>query len=364
MFEKIIERTVTSLDRRNFGLKEKILFFKELSYLIGWWVGIVDAIKTIKNNTDNRAVEEICAHTIDFLVAGKSLSYAISREPDYFDEGDVAILASGEKSGNIVTVLQSLAHEYQFINSMRNSYKSALTYPLILIVIAIGAVFALFQFVLPSIFDIADQFTGIELPPTTVFLRNISDFFANYRNYIGGTMAWFIFLWLIIFSTELWQLFLYRMILSTPVIGHMTQSYYLIKLCRYMKIMLSSWMNYVQTFQLLRKILGITIYEKMINNILHWLHQWQTIYDSIKYETQLIPSKVSVLLKVGEETANLSQSLDNIIAIYEEDLKTTIDNLSKLVEPIMLVLIWWIVIVIALGVFGVIMNIMDGVQVG
>jgi len=126
-----------------------------------------------------------------------------------------------------------------------------------------------------------------------------------------------------------------------------------------MKLMMSAGMNYIQTFQLLRDILGIAAYENMIERILVGLGKGETIYSTLQYETDLIPSDVSVMIKVGEETANLSNSLDNVLKMYEDDLNTIISQSSKIIEPVMLIFVGGIVVVIALGIFGLILQIME-----
>lgn len=123
--------------------------------------------------------------------------------------------------------------------------------------------------------------------------------------------------------------------------------------------MMSAGMNYIQTFQLLRDILGIAAYENMIERILVGLGKGETIYSTLQYETDLIPSDVSVMIKVGEETANLSNSLDNVLKMYEDDLNTIISQSSKIIEPVMLIFVGGIVVVIALGIFGLILQIME-----
>ena len=125
--------------------------------------------------------------------------------------------------------------------------------------------------------------------------------------------------------------------------------------------MLQSWMNYIETFQLLRDILNIPVYKNMIELTLVWLQKWETIYDTIKNQKYLIPSNVSALIKVWEETANLENSLENILKMHEEELNNNINRLAKVIEPIILVFIWVIVVVIALGVFWLILQIMEWV---
>ena len=162
------------------------------------------------------------------------------------------------------------------------------------------------------------------------------------------------------FSTERGKKSRFRLLLSIPLLGKMTKYFYIVKFCRYMKLMLNAGMSYIQTFQLLRDILHIPVYHDMIERILTWLNKWQNIYSVLEHETELIPWDVSVMIKVGEESANLSQSLNNVLEMYEEDLNNLIMRSSKIIEPIMLVFIGWIVVVIALGVFGLILQIMEG----
>ena len=122
---------------------------------------------------------------------------------------------------------------------------------------------------------------------------------------------------------------------------------------------MAAGMNYLQTFSLLRDILGISAYQQMIERVVTGLNKWETIYNTLQYETDLIPSDVAVMIKVWEETANLSNSLDNVLKMYEEDLNTIISRSSKIIEPVMLVFIGWAVVVIALGIFGLILQIME-----
>ena len=122
---------------------------------------------------------------------------------------------------------------------------------------------------------------------------------------------------------------------------------------------MNAGMSYIQTFQLLKDILNIPAYHDMIERILIWLNKWESIYSVLQSETELIPSDVSLMIKVGEESASLSSSLDNVLTMYAEDLNTIIMRSSKIIEPVMLIFVGWIVVVIALGIFGLILQIME-----
>mgnify|MGYP003745869793 CR=1 FL=1 len=357
--DESIARFLKSRDKSSFGSKDKIFFFKELAYMLKWWVGLVQAVETIRESTDNYAVKDIAIWVKKYLETWKSLSYALTRLPDYFDEWDYSVVRAGEKSGNLPLVLESLATEYEYMKEIKNKYIWALIYPVMLIIIAIVSVIALFGFVLPSVFDIADSFQWIELPVMTRFLKNASDFFVANRKYVIYSIGWFVLVLWLFFSTDVWKRTRFSILFSIPVVGRMTKYYYLVRRCRYMKLMLVSGMNYVETFKTLRDILNIPPYQGMIERVLAGLQRWEKIYDSLKYETNLIPWNVSVLIKVWEETANLENSVDNVLKMYQEELNMTINSLSKVIEPIMLVLIGIVVVVIASWVFGLILQIME-----
>lgn len=177
MIEKAIISLLQSMDKNSFSAKDKILFYKELVYMLHGGVSIMQAIDTIKRSTTNYALKMIATSIGFYLNEGKSFSYALGRLPEYFDESDSAIIKTGENTGNLDVVLQELANEYSYLNTIKNKYKSALTYPIILVVMSVAAVIFLFSSVLPNILD---MFVGEmdKLPLITRILKATSDFFV------------------------------------------------------------------------------------------------------------------------------------------------------------------------------------------
>lgn len=357
--DSVFYKYINSVDRGKFGLKEKILLFKELSYLLKWWVSLVECMNIIRTWTNNTALKNVSKRIMDYIYRWKSLSYAFNRLPQYFNAWDYYILKAWEMSGSMPNVLQSLSSEYQFLNDIKNKYVSALVYPVLLVVVAIVAVLALFLLVLPNVFTLADSFQNISLPWTTQFLRDISTFMQTQWKMILVVIVLLSVFFSVFFSMDTWKKNWFQILFRFPLIGKMTKYFYLVKWCRYMKLMVSSGMNYVQTFQLLKEILWIPAYTSMIDWVLSWLQRWEMIHSSLKDHKAIIPNDVMVLIKVWEETANLNNSLDNVLVLYEWELMDMINRLAKVIEPIMLVFIWGIVTIIALWVFGLIMQIME-----
>ena len=358
LMDKIIESTISSFDKNSFSWKDKILFYKELVYMMRWWVSLMEAMQTLQNTSDNAAIKMVAKEISSYLNEGRELSYAINRLNEYFDEWDAAIIKTWEVSGNLPDVLQSLADEYAYINDIKQRYIWAMTYPAALIIISIAAVIYLFSSVLPWIFDTLSGSVAT-MPGITVALKWFSDFVVAYREKIVVFLILGILLLITYGLTEKGKKKIYRFILKVPIVGSMTKSYYLIKWARYMKLMIASGMDYVDTFRLLRDVLKIPLYQSMIEQVLSDISIGKSLYEPISEHTDIIPSNVAVLMKVWEETANLENAMQNIIDIYQEELDNSIKNFSKAIEPFILIFVWWIVLLIALGVFSLIFAVMD-----
>ncbi len=161
--ERMLMGIMQAVDTQTFSEKDKILFYKQLVYMLKGGVSILQAVDTLKKTTNNYALKKVTTSIIFYLNEGKSFSYALSRLPEYFDESDAAIVKTGENTGTLDVVLQELANEYTYLGSIKNRYKSALTYPIILIIMAFGPyVFILVSVVFAIIMFIRAKQHGIE----------------------------------------------------------------------------------------------------------------------------------------------------------------------------------------------------------
>lgn len=363
MFDDLIKNLIIQSDKWSFGIKDKILVFKELGNLLKGGIGIAEGLKIIWDNSENYAIKDVAYTLREQINQGKSLSSALIKFPQYFDETDIATVQSGESSGNLDEILLMIGWEYAYINTLKKKFVGALTYPAILITVSIWAIIALFMFILPAVFEIADQFNAEELPWVTRVLKQFSDYLAANGMGIGWALLFVGFTLFVILSTETGQKKLYWFLFEVPVIGKMIKSYYLIRFSRYTKMLLESGINYRTIFKMLKNVISHPIFTPIFDKTINGLDRGLSIYDCIKDDTTLLPSSVAALIKVGEQTATLPHTFDTVIAIYQEELDHYIANISKLIEPVMLIFVGGIVIMIALWVFWVIMNIMDSVAV-
>lgn len=362
--DKYVDKFFRERELWYFSIKEKIFLYRELAYLIEWWVAIADAVLVVKWWTDKWAIKKICDVMYDALNQWETLSFSMAQMPNYFNDGDVNIIKSGEESWEMTKVLKYLAEEYEFLAKIKWKYIGAMIYPSLLFSVAILAVFLLFTNILPGIFDMIAWFPWVKIPAMTKFLIWVSNTLKNNVTSIGVWIWVLSMLWFIVFSSEEWQRFKDSYIFHAPLVGKLSQYYNLIKFMRYMKLLMEAWMNFLEVFLFLKDIMSNLTYKQMIDDVISWINKWETIWSVFQNYTNLMSKDVVALLKVGEETASFESALMNAIAMYTDEFDKLLDGLSKVIEPVLIVFIGWIIAMVAMSVFGVIGSLLDWVQTG
>lgn len=360
--DKYVDRYLREKELWYFSLKEKIFLYRELSYLIEWWVAIADSVLIIKWWTDKGAIRKICDEMFDALNEWETLSFSLAQLPRYFNDGDVNIIRSWEESWELTKVLKYLADEYEFLAKIKSKYISAMVYPVMLFVVAIWAVFLLFTQILPWIFDMVDSFGNITIPPVTRFLMRMSNFMVD-ELWTILISVWFVsFAGTVIFSTQQWKEFIDKNIFNAPLVWKVTQYYDMVKFMRYMRLLMDAGMNFLEVFIFLKDIMTNLSYKMMIEDIIDAINRWETIWSVLENYTDFIAKDVVALLKVWEETASFESALSNAIVMYEDEFQKVLDGLSKAIEPILIVFIWVIIAMVAMSVFGIIGSLLESVQ--
>lgn len=360
--DKYVEKFLREREEGYFSLKDKIFLYRELAYLIEWWVAIADSIIVIKNGSDKWAMQKIANDMYAALNEWETLSFSMAQLPRYFNDWDVNIVRSWEESWEMTHVLKYLAEEYEFLAQIKSKYVGAMIYPSVLFTVAILAVFLLFTKILPWIFDMVATMPWAKIPAMTAFLIKTTNYMTeNTAKIIFSVIFWWSALW-VWFSTQRGKEFLDAHIFHAPLIGKVTQYYDMVKFMRYMRLLMDSWMNFLEVFQFLKTIMTNYSYKVMIDDVIWAINRWETIWWTLEKYTDFIAKDVVALLKVWEETASFESALSNAIKMYEAEFEKMLEWLSKVIEPILVVFIGWIIAMVAMSVFGVIWSLLDWVQ--
>ena len=333
-----------------------------MAYLLDGGVSVIQSIQTIGDTSPNFAVKQVAWKLYESLKSWESLSRGMMRHPQYFDDSDVNIIRSGEGSGELINTLRFLSDEYEFLYTIKWKYTSAMLYPVILLSLSLIAVFFLFIYALPNIFDLVKDFDVVIPRYTKVIIST--------TNFVSGNIQWLligavviIIMGIVFFSTDYGRRKRYEFALDAPWFGKMVKYYHMIRFFRYMRLLLQSWMNYVDVLQFLKTIVLVPQYQDMIQDVLNGVKKWETMYQNMSFHTNIIPADSLLLLKVGETTANLPASLNNIVTLYQQDLEKGLNDLWKIIEPVLIIFVWFIILLIVVSVFGMIWSILDGVSV-
>jgi len=365
-FDKAVENLLVSiysaLHKGKFGLKEKIFFFRELAYLLEGGVGIVEAIDIINKNSANFAIKEMTSELYRYLNQGEAFHRALLRLRKYFNDADIAIVRGGEQSGELIKVMKFLANEYEFLFDVRQKYIGALVYPFILILAGIAAIYVIFAIVMPSLLGIIDSFGNVELSWSVKVLKAGTEFMIKYWWLIFVGFLLLIGLFGVIVAFPEGKKWRDKTLLSLPIIGNLQKQYLLVKFMRYFSLFLKAGLNYKEIFKALDGVMNIGVYSELFEESLDAIDKGQSFVDVFEHYSEIIPPDVVVLLRVGERTASIASALDNAIVLYESEFKKVIDNFSKVIEPLLILVIGWIVSIIAFAVFGLIGSILDSLQ--
>lgn len=346
-----------------FSIKDKIFFLKELSYLLKGWLSIPVALETIRNNSEKESVKYVCDTIFSMIKKWESLSRSLTVLNSYFAEWDVKIISAWENIWELPKILKQLADEYENLYLIRMKYITAMIYPAILLFIIVLALYVIFVLILPWFINIVSSFPWVDLPASTQALISLNTFLKqSWWNLFIFLIIFFIVLWLFL-STDEWKKLLISLLIKIPIIWKIYKLYYIVFFLRYFSLLIYSWLPINKVFLHLKWVMNDLYYKDMCEEILEDINKWKSFIPVLKKYTYIIPTDVVVLLKIWEETANLQESAKNAISLYEEEFNKIIDNLSKIVEPILIVFIWGIVWFVAISIFSVLTAVLNSLHV-
>ncbi len=359
--DKYIYSLLEYKSSRSFWVDQKMFLFKEIAYFLDWGVSINEAIQNIIQNTDDITIRKICKHFHSQLKQWENLRRAMYDMNQYFNRADINTVKGWENSWELARVLNYLSNEYKFLKETKNEYLLSMLYPVFLLLVVIVVVFVMFAFILPNIFDIISGMGDVQPPWTARVLIGITNFFQN--NYLWIIIFTFLSFFgaSILYSIDEGRKYIHKKAFDLPLIGKLTKYYFLLKFLKYLKLFLSAGLSYDEVFRSLRSIMTNLEYQSMIDDILLDIDEWESITKSMD-EYDIIPNRVVSILRVGEKTAQVEESLWNVIDFYSQEFNKMLQGFGKILEPALVVFVWLIVWFVAMSVFGIIWQVLDWVS--
>ena len=364
---KQVKQTGSLLDRLNdyvVGMqkvktKEKVIFYRLLSTMTNAWMTVVKSILVLEAQEKNPVFKKILWKFWEELKEWKNLSECLELFPSSFTEAEMWIIKSWEKTWQLNTVLVDLADQIEKVESLNWKIKSAMMYPMFIIVVVIGVIAVMMTMIVPKLLDIFDDKST--LPASTQTLMAISDAFRSY---------WLIFVIIaviIYIFVQIWKKtpdgkYIYDdMIMKIPVFWWITRKLILSKFARVFSGLTSSWVSVVESLKITSSAVWNEVYKQRLlllsEDIASWIKMWESL-DGDK----LFPEMMIQMIQVWEQTAKLDQTILKIADFYDDEVDNTIGVLNKLLEPFIIVTLAIIVWFIAMAIMQPIMNLADTVS--
>lgn len=363
--EKGREISLPKLGRERVKHKDLALFTRQFSVMLDAGLPLVQCLEILGQQQDNKFFQKVIFQTRADVEAGMTLADAMAKHPRVFESLYTNMVAAGEAGGILDVILQRLSTYLEKMVKLKSDVKSALIYPIAVIVISIIVISIIMIVVIPAFKNIFEGLLGPgeRLPWLTEFIVSISQFMASYWWLIALVIGIFVFAAKTWYKTEKGQHFIDSLILKLPILGPIMRKIAVARFSRTLSTLLSSGVPILESLEITARTAGNVIVSKAIRDVRTGIEQGQTFVEPLK-ASGVFPIMVSQMIGVGEQTGALDAMLSKIADFYEQEVDAAVANLLSLMEPAMIlflgVTIGTIVIAMYLPLFTLIGKLAGG----
>ena len=363
--EKGREISLPKVGREKVKHKDLALFTRQFSVMLDAGLPLVQCLEILGQQQDNKTFQKIIFQVRSDIEAGMTLADSMAKHPRVFEPLYTNMVAAGETGGILDIILQRLSTYLEKMVKLKSDVKSALIYPIAVIVISIIVISIIMIVVIPAFKNIFEGLLGPgeKLPWLTEFVVSISSFLAGFWWLIAIVVGIFVFAMKAWYKTDKGQHFLDGLTLRLPVIGQIMRKIAVSRFSRTLSTLLSSGVPILESLEITARTAGNIIISEAIQKVRTGIEQGQTFVEPLK-ASGVFPIMVSQMIGVGEQTGALDAMLSKIADFYEQEVDAAIANLLSLMEPAMImflgVTIGTIVIAMYLPLFSLIGKLAGG----
>lgn len=340
--------------RKRVPLEEMLMFCQQMYTMNRAGVPIVDGVSKIAETTDNETLRETLNNIVAHLGAGKSFAVAMEQHNTIFSNLFINIVRVGENSGRLDEAFLQLSEYLKLEERTFRQLKNAVRYPSFVIIAIFIAILVINFLVVPAFSRMFEQFNA-KLPLPTRIIVGVSNFFTNY---------WYLLLFIaaaIVIGTHYYlkstkgRFLWHRLQLKIKIIGPILKRIYLARFSRTFALVLRTGVPIAEGLQLVGNALGNLYMKRKIQTMHEGITRGETI-SLAATNTKLFTPLVLQMIAVGEETGNIDEMLVEVAEFYERQVDYDLSRLGDAIEPILLIVLGIMVLILALGVFLPIWN--------
>ena len=318
--------------------KDVALFTRQLATMMKSGVPLLQTFDIVGRGHDNPAVGKLLIDIKTDVETGSSLSQAFRKFPLYFDQLYCNLVAAGEQAGILETLLDRLASYKEKMLAIKSKIKSALFYPVAIIIVAFIITAVIMIFVIPAFKQVFTSF-GADLPAPTLIVMAISDYFVAYWWAIFGSIFGGIFTFFYFWKrSEAMQFAMDRLLLRIPVFGPLVRKSVMARWTRTLSTMFAAGVPLVESLDSVGGAAGNYVY-KVATKQIQGDVSTGTSLTSAMTNTQLFPNMVVQMVAIGEESGALDSMLGKVADFFEAEVDDAVEALSSLMEPMIMVVL-------------------------
>ncbi len=318
------------------GVKDKdiVIFVRQFATMIDAGLPLVQCLDILQEQQSNANFKRVIRQIKKDVEEGSTLSDAIKKHPKVFDNLFHNLVAAGEVGGILDVILNRLAAYIEKIAKLKKKVKGAMTYPAIVVSIALLVVAIILIYVIP-VFAQLFKDAGAKLPSMTIFVMDLSEFTQSYFHWIILGMVAIIFGLRRFRKSERGRILTDRLILRSPVFGLLIRKVAVARFTRTLGTMLSSGVPILDGLDVVAATAGNAVVEKAIRDARVSISEGRPVAEPLA-ETGVFPPMVTQMIAVGEATGALDNMLGKIADFYDDEVDTAVDALTSLLEPMMI----------------------------
>ncbi|MBO4276330.1 type II secretion system F family protein [Candidatus Saccharibacteria bacterium] len=317
--------------------KDRIMFTRQLSTLIGAGLPLATSLRTVIEQTQGKAMKEIAEEILTNVESGKTLYDSFSAHPEVFDGVYRALIQAGETSGTLDLALRRLADQEEKDAAMMGKIKGALVYPFIILAVIIAVLAFMMIMVVPQVEKLYKDMDE-ELPGLTKALVEISNFFGNF---------WWLVLLVVIAIVGSTYFFIKRtpagrkamdsFKIHVPIFGGLFRKLYVSRFARTAEMMLATGVPMLDSIKIAIDATNNVVIEEEYSKSLEIIKGGKALSEALKERNYMLPL-VPQMASIGEESGKIDEMLGKAAAVYERELDEQINNISTMIEPILMVI--------------------------
>jgi len=344
------------------GLKELTIFSRQFALLLNAGLTLAEAVDTIEEQTQNSSFRQILHKIKMDIQGGETLNNAMKKHPRAFSPFFVSMVQAGEIGGALDSILERIAQFYENELDLKHKVKSAMIYPVIILILATGISLFMLMYIVPQFGAFYEEFSGGEaqLPALTRTMIKFSDWLVNNWGYLLSIPVFVVLFWK--FRNSKWgHIILDPIVLRIPIFGPLARKVAITRFTRTFGTLTQSGVPILESLEVAKNTASNNVIQRAIMYIRERIREGETIHAPMK-RTGQFPPIVSNLVSVGEEAGNLEEILFKISDYYDAEIDATVRGMASIIEPMMIILIGAVVGTIVVSLYLPIFNLVNVIK--